>query len=58
MTSSLREFLKLNDTVPLLFVVNIPEQKKYVHPGSITKESIQDVVNKFKEGNLEFGPLR
>ena len=58
MTGSLREFLKLGDTSPLLFVVNIPEQKKYIHAGPITKESIQDVVNKFKEGNLEFGALR
>ncbi len=58
MVDSLREFLKLGDKAPLLVIVNIPQQKKYIFDLDLTKDNIQALVDKFKAGEVQFGALR
>ncbi len=58
MADSLRDFLKLGDKTPLLVLVDIPEQKKYVHSGKIDQGEVRRLVEKFKKGELELVALR
>ena len=51
--TSLRNFVKLPDKTPVLFIVNIPEQKKYIcEEDSITADVIRRVVEEFKTEKL------
>lgn len=56
--SSLRGFLNLPSTTPLLFLTNIPEQKKAIFKGEITAESLQKIVDDFKGDKIKWEPLR
>ena len=49
---SLRSFGKLGDKSPMLVVLDIPSEKKYVHPSNdLTKEAVEEVVGKTEGGN-------
>lgn len=56
--NSLRGFLKLPSTTPLLFITNIPDQHKAIFKGEITAEALQKFVDDFKNEKTKWEPLR
>ncbi len=56
---SIASFAQLDDKRPLLVLLDIPEQKKYVHPAeTITEETIKQLAADFKSGSVSMVPLR
>ena len=56
---SIRNFASFGDTKPLVVVLDIPNQKKFVlEKDSYTSDDIKDIVGKLKTESLETQSLR
>ncbi|XP_070571556.1 nucleoredoxin-like [Ptychodera flava] len=56
---SIRDFCALDDKVPLLTILDIPEQFLYIYDGEdITPETVKQFVDDYLAGSLKGTPLR
>ena len=59
MAENVRDFANLPDFNPLVAILDIAAQNKYIHPeGALSQADMRKLVTDYKDGKIEWKPLR